>query len=386
VVGQLAVSIVLLCTGLLFIRNLVRASSTDPGFDIHHTVWAAMRLVPGSNDPARIDAIAATALERLRALPGVDSAALVRVVPLNDNMTMGMPVHTDLPAEPLHVMFRYNNVGPDYFRVMRIPILRGREFLPDDRAGAPPVAIINENMARRLFGSIDPIGHVITWEGPPARIVGVAQNSKYFTLGERNMSAYYAPYIQWQRPLHHSSARPDLNFLIRAAGRPEPLVAPVNAVLGRLDATAAIETRPMSEALVFALLPSRFGAAIAGAVGLLGLALAAIGLFGVLLYSVSQRIREIGLRVALGAAPRNVLLLVLRQSAGLATIGLSVGLALAVFAVRPLAMFLTPDIGTGDPANFAVVAAILFGVAVVATIGPVLRALQVDPIAALRHE
>ena len=102
-----------------------------------------MRFVPGSNDPAKIDAIAATALDRLRAIPGVDSAALVRVVPLNDNMTIGMPVHTDLQVEPLHVMFRYNNVGPDYFRVMRIPILRGREFLPRDRAGAPPVADVD---------------------------------------------------------------------------------------------------------------------------------------------------------------------------------------------------------------------------------------------------
>jgi predicted permease len=386
VVGQLAVSIVLLCTGLLFVRNLVRASTTDPGFDIHHTVWATMRLVPVSDDPAKIDAMAATALERIRALPGVDSAALVRVVPLNDNMTIGMPVHTDLSAEPVQAMFRFNNVGPDYIRVMRIPILRGREFLPGDRAGAQPVAIINENMALRLFGSVDPIGHIITWEGPPVRIVGVAKNSKYFTLGERNMLAYYSPYAQWQRPLHHSNSRPDLNFLIRATGRPEALIAPLNAALGGLDKTTAIEIKPMSQALVFALLPSRFGAAIAGSIGLLGLALAAIGLYGVLLYSVSRRIREIGLRVALGAAPRNVFLLVLRKSAALGAVGISIGLALAVFAVRPLAMFLTPEIRTGDPANFAAVAAILLGVAVAATVGPVLRALHVDPITALRHE
>jgi predicted permease len=386
VIGQLAVSIVLLCTGLLFVRNLVRVSTTDPGFDIQHTVWAALRLVPGRDDPAQLDALAATALDRIRALPGVDSASLVRVVPLNDNMTMGMPVRTDLSADPVPTTFRFNSVGPDYFRVMRIPILRGRAFLPSDRAGAQPVAIINENMALHLFGTADPIGRTIIWEGPPVRIVGVARNSKYFTLGERNMSAYYSPYAQWQRPLHHTSDRPDLNFVIRAAGPPEPLVAPIDALLGRLDETAAIETKPMSQALVFALLPSRFGAAIAGSVGLLGLALAAIGLYGVLLYSVSRRIREIGLRVALGAAPRNVLLLVLRQSAALAAIGIGIGVALSVFAVRPLAMFLTPEIRTGDPANLGTVAAILLGVALLATVGPALRALRVDPITALRHE
>jgi predicted permease len=382
VIGQVAVSIVLLSAGLLFVRNLVRASTGNPGFDLEHTLWAAMRLVPDAyTEPRKISALADNALENLRATPGVDSAALVSVVPLNDNMTKGVPVKTDLAAEPMQVTFRCNNVGPGYFHVMQIPIVRGREFLPTDGQGSPAVAILNQEMARRLFGRADPIGHTVTWFERSVQIVGIAKNSKYFRLGEGNMPAYYEPYAQ-----RNGTRGSSVHFLIRAAGRPEPLTAAVNAVLGRLDPTAAIETKPMSQALVFALLPSRFGAAILGSVGVLGLALAAIGLYGVLLYSVSRRIREIGLRVALGANPRSVLGLVLRQSASLAGAGIAIGLALAVFAVRPLAMFLTPEIRTADPENFLAVAAVLFAVALAATVPPALRALRIDPIAALRHE
>jgi predicted permease len=381
VIGQLAVSIVLLCAGLLFVRNLVQASTSSPGFDTEHTVWASMRLVPESYaSPQRTLALASAALEGLRALPGVDSVAIVRNVPLNSNMTMGLPVRTDLAPEPIPVTFRYNSVGPGYFHVMQIPILRGREFLPSDHRNAQHVAILNENMARRLFGRLDPIGHTITWQGEPELIVGIAKNSKYFTLGEKNMSAYYVPYEQGNVP------HDNLDFVIRAAGRTDLLVAPADAVLGRIDSTAAIETKPMSQALVFALLPSRVGAAILGSVGLLGLALAAIGLYGVLLYSVSRRIREIGLRMALGATPRNVLLLVLRQSAALAASGIVIGLALAIFAVRPLAMFLIPEVHPTAPSTFAVVGAVLLAVALAATISPALRALRVDPIKALHYE
>ena len=192
--------------------------------------------------------------------------------------------------------------------------------------------------------------------------------------------AWYAPYDQMNQRV------PNLHFLLRATGSPEPLVRPVNAALGGLDSTAAIDTKPMSKALVFALLPSRFGAAILGSVGLLGLALSAIGLYGALLYAVSGRIREIGLRMALGATPAGVIAMVVRQSAGLAATGIGIGLALAVLAVRPLGLFLTPEVSPTDPSTFVVVAAVLFAAALTATVPPVLRALRIDPIAALRNE
>ena len=381
VIGQLAVSIVLLSASLLFVRNLVQASTSNPGFDLKHTVWAYMRLVPASHtNPEKTRALAGIALENLRALPGVESVALATVVPLNNNMTIGLPVRTDLAPEPVPVTFRFNNVGPGYFHVMQIPILHGREFLPSDRRGAPRIAILNEAMARRLFGSADPIGHIVTWGESSEMIVGIARNSKYFTLGEENMPALYSPYEQADRP------GSDLHFLIRAAGAPQLLVAPVNAALGRLDPTAAIETRPMSQALTLALLPSRFGAAILGSVGLLGVALAAIGLYGALLYGVTRRLREIGLRIALGATWQDVLWLVLRQSVTLAATGIAIGIALAVFAVRPLAMFLTPEVRPTNVGTFVAVAAVMLAVTLTATISPALRSLRVDPITSLRYE
>lgn len=368
---QVAVSVVLLCAGLLFVRNLVLASTTRPGFDIEHTVWARLTPMPG----AQSGNLAEEGLARLRGMPGVDSAAVVQVVPFNDNITNGTLMRTDR-GESIQVQFSMNYVGPDYFRVMQIGIVAGREFAPQDREGV----IVNEALARRLFGNTDPIGHTMTWDAGTVTVIGVAKNSKYFTLGETDKPAYYAPWSP------NRGGRNAVNFMVRAAGGPEPLVPAITRLLGEVDRTAALEVKPMAKAMVFALLPSQVGAVVLGAVGLLGLSLAAIGLYGALLYSVSRRLPEIGVRMALGASPASVLRLVVRQSAWLAGAGAAVGLAIAIFAVRPLAYFLLPEVSTGDPATFAMVAGALFLMAVVATIGPALRALRVDPVVALRHE
>jgi ABC-type antimicrobial peptide transport system permease subunit len=301
------------------------------------------------------------------------------VVPLNGNITNGMKVSTDLSTQPVHVLYRMNYVGPDYFRTMQIPLLRGREFSSADRKTGPYVVIVNENMAHNLFAKADPIGRHIRFDWGEAEVVGLARNSKYFTLGERNANAMYEPYDR-------RASAGDLNFLVRTSGPPDGLVPIINAVLGPLEPTAALETKPMSKALTFALLPSRFGAAILGSMGLLGLLLASIGLYGVLLYSVSRRTREIGVRMALGASPRGVLALVTRHSLGLVAAGLAIGMTLAVFAARPLATFLVPEINATGAGNFVVVGLVLCAVALLATLPPALRALRVDPVVALRHD
>jgi len=380
VVGQLAVSIVLLSASFLFLRNLVRASTASPGFDLEHTIWAYMRLVPDTDRSAdKTRAVIDRAVEHLQGLRGVEGAAIARVVPLNDHMTEGATLTPDV-GPPAHVLFNMNYVGPDYFRVMQIPIVQGRPFVPSDRMGAGHVAILNENLARRLFGATDAVGHTIRREKSPILIVGVARNSKYFTLGEENALADYEPYAQW------SGSVVNLQFLVRAAGRPETLIHPIQSLLGQLDPTAAVEVKPMHRALAFAMLPSQVGAIFLGTVGILGLALASVGLYGVLLFAVSRRVREIGLRVALGATPGRVLRLVLHQSAVLTAVGIVIGTGLAVLAVRPLAMFLVPEVRTGDLANFVVVGAVLLVVALAATVAPALRAVRVDPAVALRSE
>jgi putative ABC transport system permease protein len=356
----------------------MQASSMSPGFDANRSVWAFMRLVPEAHpQQARVDALVATALEKLRALPGVQSVAITRVVPLNDNMHMTTDVKTDDAAKRTHVRFHSNFVSGDYFRTLGIPILAGREFLKSDHN----VAIVNRNLARELFGDANAVGHSIRFsEGKPLQIVGVAANSKYFSLGEEKQFALYQPYGDSTRSLEN------LHFLLRTPLDPQSLVPAINRTLGALDPTAAIETKPMSRALVFAMLPSQVGAALLGSIGLLGLTLASIGLYGTLAYAVSRRIREIGLRVALGATPGNVLGLVIRQSSALVGVGLSIGLVLAVIVVRPLAQFLIPEVRPDDPANFLVVAAILGLVSLAAALAPAIRALRIEPTVALRHE
>ena len=378
VAAQLAVSVILLAAGFVFLRNLMESASMRPGFDAGRTVWAFMRLVPDAYpNAARVNAIAGRALETLRALPGVESATITRVVPLNDNMHITTELSTDKTRQPVHAAFHSNYVGEDYFRTMGIQLLSGREFHASDRG----VAILNRNMAALLFREGNPIGHTVRFgDGTELRVLGVVENSKYLTLGEAAPLAMYEPYGASSRELAN------LHFLVRTRLDPASLVPAINRALSALDPTAALETKPMSRALVFAMLPSRVGAALLGSIGLLGLALASIGLYGALAYAVSRRIREIGLRVALGAAPMSVLALVMRQSAWLVGIGLCAGLAIAALIVRPLAMFLVPEVRPQDPVNFLAVAGILFAVGVVATAAPALRALRVDPLTALRHE
>ena len=241
---------------------------------------------------------------------------------------------------------------------------------------------MNETFARTVFESADPVGHTITsdFKGAESQvIVGVAKDSKYFTLGEKQRLAVYQPYFGYAEPVN-------LHFLVRTIGSPTAYVKPISEILGHLDSTAAIETKPMSQALGLALLPSQAGAVMLGAMGALGLVLAAIGLYGVLLYSISGRIREIGVRIALGATPLDVLRIIGRQALALVASGIGVGLVLAFWVTRPLTLFLVPDLGTFDASALLAVVGVLLAVAILAMLVPARRALRVDPITALRYE
>ena len=383
VIGQLAVSILLLSAGLLFLRNLMYATSFNAGFDTSHTVTAIFQTVGGTYTPQRFASLVDTALERLRALPGVEAASPASAVPLNPFLAFNRPggrFRPDAGSRTVRVEYNSNAVGPDYFRVMGIPILQGRAFADSDRIGAPEVVILNENLARRLFGNTNPVGHILRFpNNRDTTIVGIARNCKYATLGEDNAMALYEPYFQQ----NHSAFA---HFIVRTRGAPETIARKVNETLAGLDAAAAVETHTMGEIFAGALLPSRLGAAILGSMALFGLMLASIGLYGVLLYATQQRMREIGIRVALGATPGNVFAMVVGQSLRLVTAGMVIGLAVAAVAVRPLSMFLVPEVRPADPMNFVAVACVLALVAGLATLAPTARALRVDPAVALRHE
>lgn len=254
VTAQAALSTVLLITGTLFLHSLPRATTTDPGIDVKHTVWAHMRVVPGkypTDERQRV--LFRLCLERLEGLKGVRSASITQVVPFNDNTDHGTILRPD-SGSPVHVWFRFNTVAPEYFRTIGIPIVAGREFTWHDGPGAPKVVIVNQALAALLFGKTNPVGHTINqWNGP-CRIVGVARDSKYFTLSENHEPAMYGVYLQ-------DSHGVNLHFLVRTDEGPSQIVRPVRQALSDIDPTAAIETKPMSQAMGLALLPSQAGAA-----------------------------------------------------------------------------------------------------------------------------
>jgi len=371
VVGQLTVSIIVLAAAFLFGRNLVQSVAMNPGFDTRQTIWANFRLVPENYvTPEKRAAVTQAALDGLRQLPGVDSVSLTDTVLLNDDTTHGGPVHTDLSPDPVVLQRYWTHVGPGYFATMGIPVVAGREFNDADQKGV----LLNEALARRLFGGASPIGH--TFNGQP--IVGVVGNTKYFSLAEDQRYAAFEP--------HPRDTGPIIHFMIRTAVPPDTLLRPIQQVLLGLDGSAALEVRPMSRAMTLALLPSRVGAGVLGAMGFLGLLLASIGLYGVLTYSVARRGREIGVRIALGASPREVVRLVAADGLRLIVAGLTLGLLAAFFVTKPLAMFLVPGLNPSDPLSFLAVATVLGGVGLLACFGPTRRALRVDPMQALRQE
>jgi ABC-type antimicrobial peptide transport system permease subunit len=263
---------------------------------------------------------------------------------------------------------------------MGIALVAGRTF----ERGERDAVIVNENFARRLFRGAQAVGQTFECDAlGRVRIVAVAKNSSYMSFSDRDKLAVYLPYGQSKLPGANAGA---IEFMVRSSAAPETVIPGIRTVLDRLDPASSVEVRAMRNALSFAMLPSQAGALVLGSVGFLGLALASVGLYGVLLYTVSRRIREIGLRVALGASPGGILKLVLRQSFGLVGAGIGAGTAIAVLAVRPLAMFLVPNVHPTDPLNFLAVAGVLCFVALLATVAPAMRALRVDPLTALRNE
>ncbi|MGI9075367.1 MAG: ADOP family duplicated permease [Bryobacteraceae bacterium] len=382
VAGQLAVSVLLLTVGFLFLKNLLLAASVSPGFDVHRTTWAYMRLVPEKySKKEQINAVIRAALQKLRSLPGVQSAATLDVVPFNNQRTLGTDVHIDGGATAQMISYQNNAVGPDYFKTMGIPLMAGREFQSSDTRSAPGVVILNGSLAHRMFGEKNAVGHTMRLHpGPTLTIVGVAKDSKYFTMGEKDVAAMYGCYFQ------SDDAVVNLNFMVRSILPPASLVREVSSALALVDSTAAIEAKPMDKSMAMAMLPSQIGATLLGSMGVLALMLASVGLYGILIYSVSRRLREFGLRMALGASRAAVIKAVLRDSVWMLCGGIAAGLTLAFIATPALSLFLAADVQAHDMTVFAFTVAVLGAVAMTASVSPVLRAVRVDPTVALRYE
>jgi len=385
VTAQLALSLVVLTTGFLFLRSLFRADAISPGFDIRNTIRAEVHLPPlRYKDLEQRLLYADRALRELMAIPGVQAVAAARVLPFRDPIGFGSPITFPDTGETVQTNFYGNSVTADYFKVMDIPFLQGGTFADAERNG-PRVAVVNRAFVERYIHGRTPVGAEFIWGpkgAPRLRIVGVVEGTKNVTIGEDDQAQLFQPFNLGQL----GDDQPRLQFVLRSATPPVSQLDAVRQVLRRVEPSAGLEVATLYSSIGLAFLPSQVGAVLMGSIGVLGLLLASIGLYGTLVYTVTRRTHEIGIRVALGATRANISRMILFDSARLIALGSAVGLAIAFFVTKPLAMFLVPGLKPADPLSFLAVAVILGVTGLAASWGPVRRALAIDPASCLRDE
>lgn len=386
VVAQLAASLVLLIGAGLFIRSLRNVKTVDVGFDIEHLLVATAD-VRGARIPReQMDEYWLRALERVRTTPGVRSAALGMAAPFEMNIMMPVdaPGFATPDGQPRAAQADFAGVG--YFATLGIAIVQGRAFTEEDRAGSAPVAIVNEQMARRIWGGQSPIGQCIRAgmlgpNAPCAEVVGVAGDAKYADITAEPDLFFYRPIAQRPRQ------GPPMTVLhVRATGDPSALAGVIRRELEGLDASVRFaDVRPLTNLIMPQIQPWRVGTLIFTLFGALGLVLAAVGLYGVLSFLVAQRTRELGVRIALGAPARSVLGLVLGQGARLIAIGVVVGAIVGAMATQLFAAMMF-GVSPLDPLVYAATALVLATIGMFAVYVPARRATQVDAMVALRAE
>jgi predicted permease len=383
-VAQVAGSLMLLIVACLFVRSFERAQRMYLGFDPDHILNVIM-------DPHQIGYSQLRTMEfyrqikaRVQAFPGVQSASLAYSVPMgnyNDGSTVyveGRPLAAGQP--PPFVMF--NSVDSNYFETMHISLQRGRAIQEFDHESAPRVAIVNQTMARQFWPNQEPIGKRFSMKnaaGPFMEVVGVAGDGKYVFLFEDPLPYFYVPLAQ-----DFTSTRA---LQIRSSVPPDSLISAVQMEIRALDpAIPILDLRTMRHSLAGAngFFLFRLGATLAGVMGILGLALAVVGVYGVVSFAASQRTREIGIYIALGASRRDVLSLVLKQGLFLVAAGMVAGLAGAFAITRLMGSLLL--VSPLDPFTFAGVTLLLGAIALWACYMPAHRATQIDPMVALRYE
>jgi predicted permease len=381
VVGQVAASVVLLVVSSLFLRSLIRMATLNPGFDLDHGVVATFYLEPNRSMGDGAILFAERVLERMDRIPEVQSSSVASITPLAGD---GSAARFQVQGRPGATGARtyLNNVGPRYFDTMRIPLLRGREFLPGDRLGSPPVVIVNEAFQRAYFPGEDAVGRQVGYGEPPfSEIVGLVKDSAYASVSEPAPILYY-PYAQV--PSLSTQARP-LMVHLRTDGDAAGAIRSVTRAIADIDTKVAFEVKTIREATTFEFDLRRLGSALLGSLGAVGLMLAMIGLYGVIAYAVASRTPEIGIRMALGATSRRVLWSVLGQGLRLVGIGLAVGSVLSLLMTHAIAD-LIGGVSPTDPITFAGTAIVLTFTGLVASYFPARRATQIDPLTALRQE
>ena len=388
-IAEIALSLILLIGAGLMIKSFVRLRSVNPGFDPEHVTVLSVNLP--SDRPQTVPQLVAyheRALEKWSGLPGVISAGAVNWLPLEGAFIRGDFYAEGKPRSATRFHVSKPGVSPDYFRAMGIALLRGRVFDRRDTADAAGVAVIAQSAAKRVWGLEDPIGKRLTLEDHPKpkdwlTVVGVVDDVKQENLGEKTpVPAVYQPMTQVTRPfflLH-------MAYVVRASGDPSMLAGLMRAGFRELDPNQPIQLlSSMDDLIDTTTAEPRFYSRMLGSFSAMALLLATLGIYSVMAYSVAQRTREIGIRVALGAEPADILRSVLKRSIMLALIGVALGLAGAVAATGVLRTLLF-EVQPTDIATFTTVSLMLLLVAALASYLPARRATRVDPLVALREE
>ena len=386
-IGEISLAMVLLVAGGLLIRSFARVTSADPGFDPSNVTRAEVSLPQFQySTPRQWTAFAKDLLARLQAQPGMQDSALAAPLPMDHqgqaNFSFSIVGNPPLPPGK-STNANYSTVSPEFFRVMRIPLLRGRFFSEQDSAANPNVAIISDALARRYFPNEDPIGRQMKFGFPPngnisREIVGVVGDVRDVALSQKPGPIMYVPFAQ--APLYGGEV------VVRTSLSESSVAAAIGESVHSIDKDLPVtDVGSYPDALGQSVARERFRTFLLGAFSAIALLLAAVGIFGVISYSVARRTHEIGIRVALGAQRRDVLHLILGQGTKLALLGLGIGVVLALLLTRWIASLLY-EVSATDPLTFGIVAIVLLGVAVIACYIPARRAMRVDPMIALRHQ
>jgi predicted permease len=373
--AQIAVCMVLLLAAGLLLRGLYYAQTVDPGFDMKNVAAVFFNLKRQSYDENRAVAFVQSLRERIAGLPGVIEIAQAECAPLSHDFSVDNSF--TVPGHAAKVGIEYNHVSPEYFPVVGIPIVRGRGFGPNDwREGSG--VIVTESTARQLWPGEDPVGKTLRdGTGRQHLVIGVAKDAQVSHLGELDTTYLYFP------------AGPQDNHrtyvLVRFAGGFTATAKGIRDAVQSLDAEMPVDVTKLQDYLEVWRTPSRIASALSGALGGLALLLASIGVYGMVSYTVSRSVREIGIRMALGADSAQVMRLVLRQAMRPIVIGGLVGVA-GCAAVSWVLSSMLFGLSAYDPMAFISVPLFLFVVALIASYIPARRAMRVEPVVALRHE
>lgn len=377
VAGQVAIACVLLVTAALLLQSVNHQRRADPGFTARNALLLSVE-VPPTVGQSQGFAFYDEAMERVRALPAVDEVGWVRTLPLSRPPRRGFVPEGYVPRAGEDLELPYNIVSPTYFSALGVSTTAGRVFDARDRADARRVVVVNEALASRFFGGKAVGRHLKDSGGTVLEIVGVVRSGKHLVVSEPAPATVFYPLAQ--------AYTPRMSMIIRAARAPESLAEPAREAIRRASSDVPIfRTVTLTAHLEEAMAAERLSASLVSACGLLAVILAVVGLYGAIVYVVSQRTREIGVRIALGAGPRHIAGLVARHAAWMAGTGIAAGLVVATAFGRVLTSMLY-GVSATDLATHAAVAALLALVAALAAYVPARRAVRIDPARAIARE